>query len=87
VPDAVPGVLDPEAAAAHAQRVAEARERFRERAEARLGLQVLSDHPDYEPEGEAWPAWQLRDREAVLQPPKPQIRSAAEVVRQAEAGL
>ncbi|HET9898462.1 MAG TPA: hypothetical protein VFQ44_26330 [Streptosporangiaceae bacterium] len=36
-------------------------------------------------EGEAWPAaWPSRDRDAVLQPPKPEMRPAPQIERAAD---
>jgi hypothetical protein len=62
------------------------RTEFRERLEARQGVKVPAEDPDWQDEGEAWPsAWPGRDRDAVLQPPKPEMRPAPEVERQAEA--
>jgi len=61
------------------------REAFREQLEARQGVQIPAEGPDYAPEGEAWPAaWPQRHRDAVLQPPKPEMRTALEVERAAE---
>jgi len=55
-------------------RTAKQRAAFREKAEERRGLMVPTEDPDYEPEGEAWPTWPTTDREAILQPPKPNLR-------------
>jgi hypothetical protein len=69
--------------AAQAER---ARAEFRERLEARQGVMVPAEDPDWQREGKAWPAaWPARDRDAVLQPPKPEMRPAPEVEHQAEA--
>jgi hypothetical protein len=64
-------------------RTAEQRAVFRARAEERQGLMVPSEDPDYEPEGEAWPSRPARDRDAVLQPPKPELRPSPRVVERA----
>ena len=64
-------------------RTAEQRAAFRARAEERQGVQVPSENPDYEPEGEAWPSWPARDREAILQPPKPDLRPSPRVIERA----
>jgi hypothetical protein len=60
--------------------LAEQRERFRQEAEARVGVMVPHEDPDYEPLGEAWPTRQMFGRDAVLQPPKPEIRPAEGVL-------
>lgn len=42
-------------------------------------------HEDHELEpDEAWPSWRVRERDAVLQPPKPEMEPAAEVSAQLE---
>jgi hypothetical protein len=60
-------------------RTAEQRAAFREKADVRRGLMVPSEDPDYEPEGEAWPTRLITDREAILQPPKPDMRPTPRV--------
>jgi hypothetical protein len=56
-------------AAALAAKAEQARAAFRERLEARQGVLVAPEDPDWQHEGEAWPsAWPARDRDAVLQP-------------------
>jgi hypothetical protein len=73
-------------AAALAAQAAQTRAEFREQLDARQGLMVPAEDPDWQAESEAWPAaWPVRDRDAVLQPPKPEMRPAPEVERQAEA--
>ena len=73
-------------AAALASQAAQARAEFRERLEARQGVMVPAEDPDWQAEGEAWPAaWPNRDRDAVLQPPKPEMSPAPEVEREAAA--
>jgi AAA domain/TrwC relaxase len=71
------------------ERVAAFRERFRERLEERLNVQVPAEDPDYAPEGEAWPsAWPRHDRDAILQPPPPELRpsqAVADLVAEREA--
>jgi len=51
------------------------RRAVRERLDERRTVRVPSEDPDYEDEGVA-PAWVGRDREAILQPPKPEMRPA-----------
>jgi hypothetical protein len=72
-------------AAALAEQAAQARAEFLERLEERQGVLVPAEDPDLQPEDEAWPAaWPSRDRDAVLQPPKPEMRPAPEIERVAE---
>jgi hypothetical protein len=45
------------------------------------------EDPDHEDLGQAFPAWQPEDRDAVLQPPKPPIPPSGRLAeREAEAG-
>lgn len=83
----LPPVPATEAEAAElAAQAQQAREEFREELEARQGLMVPAEDPDWQDEGEAWPsAWPNRNRDAVLQPPKPEIQPAPEVEREAIA--
>jgi hypothetical protein len=55
--------------------LAERRRVFREELEARQSVPVPNEDPDWEDEGPAWPQWHAQ-REAVLQPPKAEIRPA-----------
>ena len=48
--------------------------RCRQQIEERRGVMIPAEDPDYGYEGEAWPAYQRPDRDAVLQPPKPELR-------------
>jgi len=57
------------------------RRAVRERLDDRKTVRVPSEDPDYESIAEAWPAWVEHDREAVLQPPKPEIRPAPAVLQ------
>jgi hypothetical protein len=68
-------------------RLAEQRREFAAKLEERQGVTVPAEDPDWEEEGEAWPLWKA-ENEAILQPPKPEIRPAREVERLAgpEAG-
>ena len=54
---------------------------FREKIEERQGLMVPSEDPEWGDLGEAFPAWQTPSRDAILQPPKPQITPSAKVLR------
>ena len=82
-PDELPAITAAEASR-HAEAVAAQRAAFRQALEERLGVMVPSEDPDAAPEGEAWPAWRPAHREAILQPPKPEIRPAPQVERRAE---
>ena len=64
-------------------RLADERRAVRERLDQRKGLRVPSEDPDYQDEGEAWPSWAERDRDAILQPPKPQMQPAPAVAEKA----
>ena len=57
------------------------RQAFREKIEERQGLMVPSEHPDWGDLGEAFPAWQAPGRDAILQPPKPQITPSVKVLQ------
>ena len=57
------------------------RQAFRERFEERQGLKVPNQDPDWEDLGEAFPAWKAPGRDAILQPPKPQITPSAKILQ------
>ena len=66
--------------------VAELAERNRaamEKLEERRGLRVPNEDHEWEDEGEAWPDAIRLERDAIIQPPKPEIRPAAEVAERA----
>src|SRR5262249_4550588 len=48
---------------------------FREELERRKGLEIPDEDPDMGSKGGAWPMWQGQ-REAILQPPNPEIQPA-----------
>jgi hypothetical protein len=60
----------------------EQRRMFREELEARQNVIVPNEDPDWEHEGPAWQMWQGQ-REAILQPPKAEIRPAEGVLKAA----
>jgi len=60
----------------------EQRRAFREELERRQNVRVPDEDPDYGDQGEAWPVWRGQ-REAILQPPKPEIRPAEAVLEKA----
>jgi hypothetical protein len=57
------------------------REAFREKVEERQGLMVPSEDPDWGDLGEAFPTWQALSRDAILQPPKPEITPSARILQ------
>ena len=60
------------------------RQMFREKIQERQGLMVPSQDPEWGDLGEAFPAWQAPGRDAILQPPKPQITPSAKVLQLAQ---
>jgi conjugative relaxase-like TrwC/TraI family protein len=56
------------------------RKAFREKFEERKGLMIPSEDPSREDLGEAFPDQAAPGREAILQPPKPQIRPSAKIL-------
>ena len=66
------------------------RDLFREKLEERQRVMIPDEDPDYADIGEAWPVWR-EQKEAILQPPKPEIPASPRVLeraadREAEAG-
>src|SRR5262249_44706137 len=57
------------------------REVFREQIEERQGLMLTSEDSEWEHLGEAFPAWHAPNRDATLQPPKPQITPSAKILQ------
>jgi hypothetical protein len=47
----------------------------------RQALKIPSEDPDWENLGEAFPAWSAVPRDAILQPPKPQITPSAKILQ------
>jgi hypothetical protein len=65
------------------------RQAFAEKLAERQALRVPSEDPEEHDLGPAFPAWNPPERDAILQPPKPEIRPAAkimELAREQEAG-
>jgi hypothetical protein len=56
------------------------RQAFREKIEARKALHIPSEDPDFEDLGPAFPGWNPPERDAILQPPKPEIQPAAKIM-------
>jgi hypothetical protein len=84
-PDQLPAVTGEEGIADYAADVAARRAAVRAAIEDRTGLMVPAEDPDYGYEGEAWSSHQQADRDAVLQPPKPELRPSQKVIEQAQA--
>ena len=57
------------------------RQSFREKLEELQGLKVPSEDPDWDDLGEAFPSWNPPGRDAILQPPKPQITPSAKILQ------
>jgi len=60
----------------------EQRRVFREELETRQNVIIPNEDPDWEDEGPAWRVWEAQ-RDAILQPPKPEIRPADGVLEAA----
>ena len=56
---------------------------FADRLAERQSLRIPSPDPDYGDLGQAFPAWPGQDKDAILQPPKPQIRPSGKVLQAA----
>jgi len=57
---------------------------FREELERRQGVEIPDEDPDVRGR-EAWPVWRAQ-KEAILQPPAPEIRPAEKVLEKAREG-
>jgi hypothetical protein len=57
------------------------RQSFREKLDELQGLKVPSEDPDWDDLGEAFPSWNPPGRDAILQPPKPQITPSAKILQ------
>ena len=69
--------------------LASQRQAFLEKMHERQTLQVPSEDPDWQYLGPAFPAWNPPQRDAILQPPKPELTPSAKILdlaRQQEAG-
>jgi hypothetical protein len=56
---------------------------FADRLAERQSMRIFSEDPDYADLGQAFPQWIGRGKDAILQPPKPQIRPSARVLDRA----
>jgi hypothetical protein len=63
--------------------LAAGRRTFAGRLADRQSLMVPSEDPDYSDLGQAFPSWTGLSRDAILQPPKPEIRPSARVLERA----
>jgi hypothetical protein len=63
--------------------LAAGRQTFTRKLADRQSLQVPSEDPDYGDLGQAFPPWPGPGREAILQPPKPEIRPSPQVLERA----
>jgi hypothetical protein len=61
--------------------VAAAHRTFAERLADRQSLRIPSHDPDYGDLGPAFPSWPGQGKDAILQPPKPEIPPSAEVLQ------
>jgi hypothetical protein len=59
------------------------RRAFADRLAERQSMTIPSEDPDYGDLGRAFPAWPGPDKDAILQPPKPEIRPSAKVLQAA----
>jgi hypothetical protein len=59
------------------------RQAFREKLEERQALKVPAEDPDFEDLGHAFPTWNPPERDAILQPPKPEIQPVAKILAMA----
>ena len=57
------------------------RQAFREKLDELHGLKVPSEDPDWDDLGDAFPSWDPPGRDAILQPPKPQITPSAKILQ------
>ena len=57
------------------------RQAFADRLAERQNVRIPSEDPDYGDLGRAFPDWHEPDRDAILQPPKPEIRPAPQVLQ------
>ena len=63
--------------------LAAARRGFADRLADRQSLTIPSEDPEYGDLGQAFPAWTGRGRDAILRPPKPEIRLSAQILQRA----
>ena len=54
---------------------------FTDKLAQRQTLMIPSEDPDYEHLGHAFPVWPAPARDAILQPPKPQIQPSERILQ------
>ena len=59
------------------------RQVFADRLAERQSMTIPSEDPEYRDLGQAFPNWQGPDRDAILQPPKPEIQPASGMLQAA----
>jgi TrwC relaxase/AAA domain/Domain of unknown function (DUF5710) len=64
-------------------RLAAARDALQEKLDERKAVRVPADDHEMQDEGEAWPALRPRERDAILQPPPPEMPASPRVVERA----
>ena len=60
------------------------RRAFADRLADRQSLTIPSEDPDYGDLGQAFPPWPAPARDAILQPPKPEIQPSARILERAQ---
>jgi hypothetical protein len=58
-------------------------QKFADKLAERQSMTIPSEDPDHADLGQAFPAWRTRGKDAILQPPKPEIRPSARVLERA----
>jgi hypothetical protein len=56
---------------------------FADRLADRQSVKIPSEDPDYGDLGQAFPAWSGSPREAILQPPKPEMTPSPQILQRA----
>jgi hypothetical protein len=54
---------------------------FADKLAQRQSLRIPAEDPDYENHGPAFPAWPALHRDAILQPPKPQMQPSGRILQ------
>src|SRR5690242_8122502 len=64
-------------------RLAAARDALQEKLDDRKAVRVPADDHEMQGEGKAWPTLRPRERDAILQPPPPEIPASPRVIERA----